>query len=576
MSVVRIITCLSFLIGVFWSMSCQNELEPSSAKVVTSLELSATECILSQDNSVGEALKVSWAGVEGNPSAKSSLTVSVEGNENIWTRSFSKGECSYTFSSTALNALVVDCFRLQPDDQVELKFKIKVTASRSWKISEDIDSAYVMVKGYIPVYPEHSHKAPRYWSPYEYNFRTNKSMPEAEWKRNIDWVADNLKSYGFTMVSTDGWMNETDAYDADGYLDRHSLNWEHDYGWWAEYLASKGMTLGVYANPLWIPSGAASAGIKIKGTDIPIENIVNRGEYRNMHNYLWAQLDRPGAEEWVRGYVDHYAEMGVKYLRVDFMSWYEDGYDKGFGKVGPDRPDWMYPTALRWIREQCDKHGMIFSLVMPHLYHDAAVEKNYAHMIRIGNDTGEGTWHMFSERDRGIHYEHWSQYANPFDGFIYFSRVSGRGKVMLDGDFIRLNMLDNDDECRSVVTLNVIAGGPVAAADLYSSIGARLKFYQNRELLALMDDGFVGQPLSDDPLSEKSQIWRGKMTGGDVVIAVFNRDSQVRDFTIKTDEFCNFAPKSVRDIWEHDNVDVQTEYTLSIPPHGCVVYRMVK
>ena len=557
--------------------SCNSELKESeTSKVVTSLQVSATECVLSQDNNVAEALKIEWSGVDGNPSAKTLLSISAEGNDMVWSKSFDGGISSYVFSSSALNALVVDHLRIQQENPVELKVKVYVTASKAWKLSDDSDSTYVKVKAFIPVYPDHQHKAPRYWSPYEYNFLTNKSMPESEWKRNIDWVAENLKNYGFTMVSTDGWMNETDAFDEDGYLDRHSLQWEHDYGYWAEYLESKGMMLGVYANPLWVPSGAASAGLKIKGTDIPIEDIINRGEYHNHHNYLWVQLDRPGAEEWVRGYVDHYAEMGVRYLRVDFMSWYEDGYDKGFGKVGPDRPDWMYPTALRWIREQCDKHGMIFSLVMPHLYKDAAVEKNYAHMIRIGNDTGKGTWYMFSDRDKGIHYKHWSQYANPFDGFIYFSRVSGRGKVMLDGDFIRLNTFENDDECRSVVSINVIAGGPLTVADLYQTAGIRVKFYQNRELLALMDDGFVGKPKSNDPLSEDSQIWNGEMTDGDVIIAVFNRHAAQKEFTVNVKEFCSFTPKTVRDIWEHKNITVRDEYTFSVPAHGCVVYRLAK
>ena len=236
----------------------------------------------------------------------------------------------------------------------------------------------------------------------------------------------------------------------------------------------------------------------------------------------------------------------------------------------------MYPTALRWIREQCDKHGMIFSLVMPHLYNDAATEKNYAHTIRIGNDTGDGGWYMFSDRDKGIHYQHWSQYANPFDGFIYFSRVSGRGKVMLDGDFLRLNTFANDDERRSVVTICVMSGGPVTVSDQYNTAGTYIKFYQNRELLALMDDGFVGKPKSNDPLNDDSLIWSGEMSNGDVIVAVFNRDGSARNVTVDMSSLCTFTPKKVRDIWEHKEVAVKDSYSLSVPAHGCVVYRLVK
>ena len=116
---------------------------------------------------------------------------------------------------------------------------------------------------------------------------------------------------------------------------------------------------------VYISGALQMKDLEIKGTDIPIENIINRTEENGgYHNYLWVQMDRPGAEEWVRGYVAHFGQMGVKFLRVDFLSWYEDGYDIGYGTVGPDRPDWMYPTALRWMREECDKYGMILSLVM--------------------------------------------------------------------------------------------------------------------------------------------------------------------------------------------------------------------
>jgi hypothetical protein len=36
----------------------------------------------------------------------------------------------------------------------------------------------------------------------------------------------------------------------------------------------------------------------------------------------------------------------------------------------------MYETALRWMREQCDKHDMFLSVAMNHAYGDAAVERN--------------------------------------------------------------------------------------------------------------------------------------------------------------------------------------------------------
>lgn len=554
------------------------------------LSASSGELVLSQDNASKEVLGLTWGGVDGDASTTYLLELGLpDSPEMSWMETLSGSVRSRSFTSEELNGIIIDKCRAHEAGKVKIKVRLTVSSSVHWKLYTAKDSVYVDCSTYIPVYPDHNHKAPLYWSPYEYNFLTNHYIPEDEWKKNIDWVAENLRSYGYTMVSTDGWMDESNAYGKDGYLDRHSLNWEHDYGWWADYLESLGMSLGVYCNPLWVPSGAAAAGIKVKGTDIPIENLIDRNEENGgYHSYLWVQLDRPGAEEWVRGYVDHFGEMGVKFLRVDFLSWYEDGYDIGFGTVGPDRPDWMYPTALRWMREECDRYGMILSLVMPHLYDDAAIEKNYGHMIRIDNDTAEGGWYHFSEVERGVHRKGWSQYSNAFDGFIYFSRVSGRGKVMLDGDFIRLNTMASDDECKSIISLNVMAGGPVAVSDQYNTIGNRLKYYQNREILELVQDGFVGKPVSDNPPAnytdyiadkDRSQIWTGEMSNGDMIVAIFHRPwagNSPKTYKIKLSDYGIDGNCTIRDLWENRDIPHSENFEVTIPANGCVVYRISK
>jgi hypothetical protein len=112
-----------------------------------------------------------------------------------------------------------------------------------------------------------------------------------------------------------------------------------------------------------------------------------------------------------------------------------------------------------------------------------------------------------------------------FDGFIHWSKISGRKKVILDGDFIRLNTFDTDEEKQSVISLQLMAGGPVTVADQYSTIGDNLKFYQNEEMLALNTDKFVGKPLSSSIIDAKNQIWYGQMANGDWIVGLFNRDS---------------------------------------------------
>lgn len=425
-----------------------------------------------------------------------------------------------------------------------------------------------------------SRKAPLYWSVYEAcftrrNIQGGDYIPESELKENIDWIADNLRDYGYTMVCMDGW-GDVD-YNEYGYRTRHSRHWTHNYAWWANYLKEKGMELGMYDNPLWVNRAAANADVKIKGTDIPLSSIMNVNEYPN-GIFTWVQVDRPGAEEYVKGCIEHYAEMGVKFFRVDFLSWYETGMDKG-NQVGyRNRPRAHYETALRWMREECDRHGMFLSLVMPNLTNDGELEAKYGDMIRINEDCDVGGWYRFSQFSRGIKYSGWSQYRNTMDGFAYFSKLSGRDKLILDGDFIRISSYDrNDDdtdEKKTVISMHLIAGGPISITDRKSTIRKNLWLYQNREMLALNEDGFVGKPLSNDPKSVNSQIWIGQMSDGDWVVGLFNREdtSQRRSIDFSTLGINGYA--SVRDLWEHKDLGEMDMFSVVLRPHASMVIRI--
>lgn len=426
--------------------------------------------------------------------------------------------------------------------------------------------------------PSNPFKAPLYWSPYEYNIEQEKSgglgyLPESEWIANINWFEQNLKPYGYKMICIDGWGDDG-QYNQYGYRKTHSSTWQHDYAWWSTNLQSRGMTLGIYNNPLWIIKSAADAGVLIKGTNIPLSSIMNEGE--NALWFKWVQVEKPGAEQYVKGYIQYYADMGVKFLRVDFLSWFENGYDRNIGTVGPTRPAAYYETALRWMREACDANGMFLSLVMPHLNNDAAVELQYGHMVRINEDADAGQWWKFSDVARGVKRVGWSQYANAFDGYTYWSKIAGRNKMILDGDFIRINTFANDDERKSVISAHLIAGGPISVSDRHNSIGNNLWLYQNTELLALNADGFVGKPLTNDPTNPLSQVWKGQMSNGDWVVGLFNRENttQTRSINFVTDLGITGNAK-VRDLWKHEDIGTTSTFSADVPAHGCVILKII-
>lgn len=424
------------------------------------------------------------------------------------------------------------------------------------------------------------YKAPLYWNPYEYHIVKEMAgvqdnyLTEEALTNNINWLDQNLKSYGYNMVCMDGW-GDTSQINENGYRKSHSSHWVHDYAWWSTYLQGKGMTLGMYENPLWIHVDPNDTTKKIVGTNINVSSLIDPTE--NAKWFTWVQVDRPGAEAYVKGYVKYYADMGIRYLRVDFLSWFESGYDRNIGTVGPQRTKDQYEKALRWMREACDANGVYLSLVMPNLFNTAELEQKYGHLIRINEDAGEGTWYKFSDKDRGHHYETWSQYANAFDGFVYWSRLTGNSKVQLDGDFLRINTFANDTEKRSVISLNVLAGGPVTVADQYNTIGNDLWLYQNSELLELNAAKFVGKPLNNDPTNVGSQTWRGQLSNGDWIIGVFNRETTAQTRSLNFQNQLGLSGQvMVRDLWQHANLGKMSDISVTVPPHGCIILKLIK
>ena len=259
---------------------------------------------------------------------------------------------------------------------------------------------------------------------------------------------------------------------------------------------------------------------------------------------------------------------------LDPSIWYEDGKDRGQGVVGRGYGRAAYARALAYIAESAKKYGIFTSLVMPHLFNDAEVEARYGNMVRIVADTGDGGWRHTSAHDKGKAYASWPNCMNQYDGFLYWSHITGRDKVILDGDFLRLNKYDNDAERQTAVSLQIMAGGPVAVADQPSTIGSNLTFYTNSELIQLRKDGFVGQPLNAKLGESGNEVWYGTMQNGDYVVGLFNRSDQAQTLSVNLSQLGIDGEKNVRDLWTHTDEGNAATVSASVPAHGCKIVRL--
>lgn len=448
-------------------------------------------------------------------------------------------------------------------------------------------------------------QAPLYWTVYEYCFEaehagTDQNMPKNVWESNIKWVSENLLPYGYDMIVTDGFMSmyNVPSANSQGYMTHYG---PYSLKELVALCKQYGLKLGVYDNPLWIHG---SDDIIIDGTNIRLgsltydpekDNVIRPDAPAENEIFKWLVPSHPGAKEYIDGFFRYYSELGVNFIRMDFMCLFETGTGMGNDARGYGREEYL--LALQYINESAAKYGVFTSIVMPNQKNHAEAEARYTNMMRVTADSFCGRWSAFSgttDNDPDPNYEHygesvyfrrrgqvdadkWPTCYNVFDGMVWFSDIAGRGKLIMDGDFTRLTTLNNDDECRSVISLQLVAGGPVACADQYNStnIAHCVQFYQNEELLALNKDGFVGKPLSRDLNSSDSQIWTGQMSNGDWIVAFFNREDseQTRFLAINA---LGEESMNVRDLWEHTDLGRQRNLNYTIPAHGCKVFRLSK
>ena len=438
----------------------------------------------------------------------------------------------------------------------------------------------------LPDLPEvkdvHVFNAPLYWSVYEYCYLrelagdTNIDISDAEWDEIINWVATELKPSGYDMICTDGFCSMLST-DATGFMTQYGSMPLKDL---IAKCKAKGLKLGIYDNPLWIHGDLAT---KVPGTEYTFGSLLYNGTEDVRHPdvedqwFSWVVVEHPGAREYIDAFFKHYKDLGVEYIRMDFMSWYEDGNDRNMGVVGRGYGRANYGRAMAYIAESAKKYGIFTSVVMPHLYDDAVVEKQYGNMVRIVSDTGTGGWWHCSAQDRGKSYANWPNCMNMFDGFTYWSHLAGKGKVILDGDFIRLNTFEKDCEKEFVISLQIMAGGPVAASDCPWNISADdVHFYTNSELLALNRDRFVGHPLVDKLGDPKSNIWYGQTSDGSWVIGLFNRNDEATSLGVKFSELGIDGDWNVRDLWTHTDEGASNGVVANLEPHSCKIVRLTK
>ena len=318
--------------------------------------------------------------------------------------------------------------------------------------------------------------------------------------------------------------------------------------------------------------------------DVKVADIVNPGDYFDGGGLLqWVDTTRDGAEEYVKGYVDYFRQLGAVFLRIDFLAWYEVGFDQSEGTVGVAHGRESYLQALEWMREAAG--DMQLSLVMPNLFDHGS---GRAPVRRPGPDRQRRQLRHLVRPERG-----------PPD--LAARVVAVEQPVPRVHRLLRHLRAGPDDprrrpaahaarspttaSARRAINLFTMAGAPIAITDQVDTIGDNAHFFQNPEVLALRKAGLVGKPVFNnshgfeyDPSSRDPERWIGQLPDGSWAVALFNREDGPGT-TTKSIDFAAVlgftGPAAVRDLWAHQDLGSMTSYQVALAPHASVLLSVV-
>ena len=425
---------------------------------------------------------------------------------------------------------------------------------------------------------------PMGWNSYDYYDTT---VTEAQVKANADYMAKNLKQYGWEYIVVDiEWYSN----DAGTQRDKHQYipfgddqmdEWSRlqpspsrfpcsadgsGFTALAEYVHNLGLKFGIHIMR-GIPRKAAEQHCAVMGTDVTADVIADPSSICGWNPDMYGVRNTEAGQAYYDSIIQMYADWGVDFIKCDDIcdSWMYRG-DNFSG--------WHETEMLHKAIMKCGR-PIVLSLSPGPAHIDRAWQYcKYANMWRITDDFWD-TWDLL--KNMFWRCEMWQDHVRqgcfPDCDMLPLGKLGGGfGNGEWDCRF-------NKEEQRTMMTLWCMFRSPLMiGAELTKIDDWTLSLLTNHELLALMNENCQGTQIVRN---DKVAVWKNKNSKTGVLhIALFNLSDMedtisisYKDLEEDLDEQKNYLLHEIWDKTESQSKNSRIEATVAA--HGVKVYKVM-
>ncbi|MEP7144343.1 MAG: glycoside hydrolase family 27 protein [Ferruginibacter sp.] len=401
------------------------------------------------------------------------------------------------------------------------------------------------------------------------------NVTEAEVKANADYMAANLKQYGWNYIVIDiRWYvandkshgyNETDPqYNIDSFgrfipaVNRFpSAANGKGFKPLADYLHSKGLKMGIHIMR-GVPVIAVKNKMRVYGTNKTAANIYSDSIQCKWLHDMYTVVATKGAQEYYNSIINLYADWGVDFIKCDDLS----------------RP--YHKAEIEMLRKAIDNCGR--KIVLSTSPGETPITEgkhvqNHANMWRTIDDFWDNWPELKAHFDI---FARWNQYrvsgAYPDGDMLPLGHLGIKAERGID----RMSLLTKDEQY-TLMTLWCIFKSPlIFGGDLPTSDSFTMSLLTNREVLYVLNRSTNNRQLIN---AGNKIAWTADDPGNsDKYLAMFNAADTAQTVSISMIRYLGVKGNySIKNIWtgkqERSSPDMVSAH---INPHGVVFYKLSK